>query len=61
MELTAVRGNATPEELEAVERALTRLMARARARDEEQSSWSDPAALVRRPLTGGWRLSGWAG
>ncbi|MEU4578854.1 acyl-CoA carboxylase epsilon subunit [Nonomuraea sp. NPDC023979] len=60
-ELITVRGNVTPEELEAVVLAVTRLVARARARSEEERAWSDPAALVRRPVAGSWRLSGWAG
>jgi hypothetical protein len=67
MELTVVRGDATPEELEAVVRALTRRMREAGARAEEPPSWADPSRVVRGPsqgrwpLLGGWRLSGWAG
>ena len=60
MELTVVRGNATPEELEAVVRAVTRLVAEARHRAEEQSPWSEQVTLERGPLRGGWRVSGWA-
>ncbi|WP_043617882.1 hypothetical protein [Nonomuraea candida] len=64
MDVTVVRGNATPEELEAVVRALTR---RARARGEEPRPWSGPAGLLRGPDRGWWpprrewRLSAWTG
>ncbi|MGN9837123.1 acyl-CoA carboxylase subunit epsilon [Nonomuraea sp. H19] len=67
MELTVVRGNATPEELEAVVRALTMRMRETRAREDEPPSWADPCRLARGPsrgrwpLQGDWRLSGWAG
>ncbi|GGT07739.1 acyl-CoA carboxylase subunit epsilon [Nonomuraea spiralis] len=61
MELTVVRGQATPEELEAVVAAVFRRLAEAAER--EASAWSDPSGLVRRPLPGGgdgWRLTAWA-
>ncbi|MEU1391650.1 MULTISPECIES: acyl-CoA carboxylase epsilon subunit [unclassified Nonomuraea] len=61
MELTVVRGQATPEELEAVVAAVFRRLAEAAER--EASAWSDPSVLVRTPLPGGggdWRLAAWA-
>ncbi|MCF6474908.1 acyl-CoA carboxylase subunit epsilon [Nonomuraea sp. MG754425] len=62
MELTVVRGQATPEDLQAIIAAVVRRVAEA-ARNES-SAWSDPSGHVRRPLPSGghdgWRLGVWA-
>jgi Acyl-CoA carboxylase epsilon subunit len=63
MELTVVRGQATPEELEAIVAALVQRLAEVES-ELDAVAWSDPVRQVRRPFgrTGseGWRLGGWA-
>ncbi|HEX4814649.1 MAG TPA: acyl-CoA carboxylase subunit epsilon [Nonomuraea sp.] len=59
MELTVVRGHATPEELEAVRAALLQ-----RLPAPTPPPWSDPTPQLRRPLRpaaspDAWRLSAW--
>ncbi|MFI7639293.1 acyl-CoA carboxylase subunit epsilon [Nonomuraea sp. NPDC049400] len=61
MELTVVRGQATPEELEAIKTAVARCLARKAG--AQAARWADPARSLRGPLAAGgeWRLSGWTG
>ncbi|GAA2883215.1 acyl-CoA carboxylase epsilon subunit [Nonomuraea rubra] len=66
MELTVVRGRATPEELEAIAAAIARCVTLNAARDGDgrDTRWAASARPARGPLpaggSDGWRLSGWS-
>ncbi|MFB4262880.1 acyl-CoA carboxylase subunit epsilon [Nonomuraea sp. GTA35] len=68
MELTVVRGMATPEELEAIAAAVARCVTRnaraARGEEDRDTRWAASGRPSRGPLPAGgrdgWRLSGWS-